>query len=94
MRYGTLGVMPMPRTITNQERAEQIANALARHGPSEREWRAGTELRAIEDATRALDTAEAELHAVVRAARAANHSWASIGAVLGVSKQAAQQRFG
>jgi len=31
---------------------------------------------------------------VVRAARAANYTWASISAVLGVSKQAAEQRFG
>ena len=84
----------MPRTITNQERAERIDKELSRHDPSEREWREGTELRAIEDAARAFDAADTELHAVVRAARAANYSWASIGAVLGVSKQAAQQRFG
>lgn len=30
----------------------------------------------------------------VNAARAAGYSWAAIGAVLGVSRQAAQQRFG
>jgi dihydroxyacetone kinase len=86
--------MPMPRTITNHKRAERIEGKLSRHDPSEREWREGTELRAIEEAVRAFDAADAELHAVVRAARAANYSWASIGAVLGVSKQAAQQRFG
>jgi dihydroxyacetone kinase len=86
--------MPMPRTITNQERAARIDKELSRRDPSAREWREGTELRAIEEAVRAFDAADAELHAVVRAARAANYSWASIGAVLGVSKQAAQQRFG
>lgn len=55
---------------------------------------ASIELRAIEEAARAFDAADAHLHEAVRAARAANYSWASIGAILGVSKQAAQQRFG
>jgi dihydroxyacetone kinase len=84
----------MPRTITNRERAERITKELSRRDSSEREWRDGTELRAIEEAARDSDAADAQLHTVVRAARAANYSWASIGAVLGVSKQAAQQRFG
>lgn len=45
-------------------------------------------------------TAEAErqvrqlLHHSVSAAKAGGHSWASIGRVLGLSRQAAQQRFG
>lgn len=38
--------------------------------------------------------ADRELHDAVRAARAAGDSWLSIGMALGVTKQAAQKRFG
>ncbi len=38
--------------------------------------------------------ADALLRAAVTAARSAGHSWAAVGAALGMSKQAAQQRFG
>ncbi len=37
---------------------------------------------------------EAELAAAVVAARSAGHSWSQIAVMLGVSKQAAQQRYG
>lgn len=37
--------------------------------------------------------ADRELHDAVRAARDAGDSWFSIGMALGVTKQAAQQRF-
>ncbi|MDT7623183.1 MAG: hypothetical protein QOF99_4084, partial [Pseudonocardiales bacterium] len=37
---------------------------------------------------------EANLAATVAAARANGRSWARIGAILGVSKQAAMRRFG
>lgn len=52
------------------------------------------DLRRIGRAKHALRDAEAELRAAVAAARAAGRSWGYIGLVLGVSKQAAQQRFG
>ncbi len=61
---------------------------------SEREWRDGAELRAIEQGAQAFDDAETDPGEKVRAARAANCSWVSIGAALGISKQAAQQHFG
>ncbi len=38
--------------------------------------------------------ARARLHEAVTAARRDGHSWTAIGAVLGITKQAAQQRFG
>ncbi|MHB1613537.1 MAG: hypothetical protein ACYCYA_04305 [Actinomycetes bacterium] len=41
-----------------------------------------------------LAQAHAELAATVRRARARGHSWGQIGARLGISRQAAQQRFG
>ena len=84
----------MPRTISNQERAARASKRLAGVDPARREWRRGDELHEIEAALQALDAADDQLHETVVAARAAGYSWAAIGAVLGVSKQAAQQRFG
>ena len=61
---------------------------------SEDEHAPGQVMRAIA-ATRSLDTiVEDTLHALVEQARAAGHTWAEIGAVLRVSRQAAFQRFG
>lgn len=54
----------------------------------------GQAMRAIA-ATRSLDViVEDTLHALVARARAAGHTWAEIGDVLHVSRQAAFQRFG
>ena len=51
-------------------------------------------LRTIAElADRRVELEEA-LTDAVRAARRADHSWAEIGAMLGVSKQAAQQKYG
>jgi hypothetical protein len=47
----------------------------------------------IEQAQRDLRQAERALVGVVRRARQRGHSWTTIGAALGVSRQAAQQRF-
>ena len=61
---------------------------------SEDEHPAEQVMRAVA-ATRSLDTiVEDTLHALVEQARAAGHTWAEIGAVLRVSRQAAFQRFG
>lgn len=55
----------------------------------------GAALRDIATARNRTELAEEELRSAVSVARAEGHSWAAIGAVLGgVSKQAAQQRFG
>jgi len=42
----------------------------------------------------AAEIADAELAAAVKAARAEGYSWAGIAAMLGVSKQTAQIRYG
>jgi len=52
------------------------------------------DLRRIGRAQQAVRDAEAELRAAVAASRASGRSWGFIGIVLGISKQAAQQRFG
>lgn len=47
----------------------------------------------IDQAHHDLDTAERVLHAAVTRARQHRHPWSAIGAVLGISRQAAQQRW-
>lgn len=47
----------------------------------------------IEAANNALISAEIDLFEAVAAARACGTAWASIGGALGVTRQAAQQRF-
>lgn len=51
-------------------------------------------LRRIIAAKEAVQTAESELRAAVNAARAAGDTWAAIGVALGITRQAAFQRFG
>jgi hypothetical protein len=48
----------------------------------------------LEVAARAHEETRSILQAAVDSARRAGHSWEAVGRVLGVSKQAAQQRFG
>lgn len=51
------------------------------------------DLRAIGEALIRIDEAEALLVAAVAAARDAGRSWTEVANVLGVSRQAARQRF-
>ncbi|MDN5768252.1 MAG: hypothetical protein L0H96_13905 [Humibacillus sp.] len=50
--------------------------------------------RRIIAAQEGVARADRDLHGAVRAAREAGDSWLSIGMGLGVTKQAAQKRFG
>jgi hypothetical protein len=52
------------------------------------------DLRRIGAAVDRAETAEQELIGAIAAARKKGRSWSTIGMVLGISKQAAQQRFG
>lgn len=52
------------------------------------------DLRRIGLAAKDVERAKTELAEAVSAARANGRSWGFIGLVLGISKQAAQQRFG
>ncbi len=51
-------------------------------------------LRQIVDLVEQRQHVEEELDAAVQAARDAQRSWSEIGAMLGVSKQAAQRKYG
>jgi hypothetical protein len=53
-----------------------------------------SDLRRISDAAEAIVAAREALGAAVAAAKAGGRSWGQIGMVLGVSKQAARERFG
>jgi hypothetical protein len=52
-----------------------------------------TDLRAIATAASAIRADEARLREVVQIARAHGHSWNRIAVALGVSRQAARQRY-
>jgi len=54
----------------------------------------GEDLRAIGDALRAVALSDLTLAKQVAAARANGRTWTQIAAVLGVTKQAARERFG
>lgn len=81
----------------DDEFADLIAQAVARLDPS-LEGRLDTEPQAHLDLVvltrRAHDQTNRLLHAAVASARAAGSSWEAIGSALGMSRQAAQQRFG
>jgi hypothetical protein len=62
--------------------------------PAMLNWEDPIELRRIGSANENLREASTELRSAVKAARELGRSWAEIGVVLGISKQAAQQRFG
>ncbi len=51
-------------------------------------------LRTIAELAERRDEIDDELLEAVRAARRANRTWSEIGAMLGVSKQAAQRKYG
>jgi len=52
------------------------------------------DLRAIGDAMRAVAASDVDLAERVAAARSKGRTWTQIATVLGVSKQAARERFG
>jgi len=53
-----------------------------------------TALRALMELSEQRVCVEAQLIEAVRKARADHHSWSAIGLMLGVSKQAAQRKYG
>jgi hypothetical protein len=54
----------------------------------------GAHLELVALTARASTSAESLLATAVSSARSAGHSWDAVGKVLGISRQAAQQRFG
>lgn len=85
----------MPRTadeIINQ--AEELAARFEDHEPDPDDIRGASALRELRHAFLARAEAEQRVTEEVRRARADGHSWASIGAMIGTSGEAARQRYG
>ena len=87
--------MPMPRTRHEREAAAADAEAwLDSLDPDTTPATDVTDLRRIGEALGRVADAETELEVAVADARRHGRTWTDIGLVLGVSKQAARQRFG
>ncbi len=71
-----------------------IERALDDLDPATVTARDAVHFRRIIAAQEGVTRADRELHDAVQAAREAGDSWLSIGLALGVTKQAAQKRFG
>ena len=84
----------MPRTvdeIINQ--AEELSARFEGHEPDPNEVRDATALREVRKAFLARAEAERSVTEAVKNARAEGHSWASIGAMVGTSGEAARQKY-
>jgi len=83
----------MPRSIDEiLDRADELAARFEDHDPGE--TRDAAALRSVRLAFQDRADAERRLVDAVSVARAAGHSWASIGAMVGTSGEAARQRYG
>jgi len=85
----------MPRTadeIINQ--AEELAARFEDHEPDTEDIKDASALRELRRAFVARADAEQRITDAVGRARAYGHSWATIGAMVGTSGEAARQRYG
>ena len=85
----------MPRTVQEiLDQAEELATRFESHEPDADAVHDATQLRHVREAFLARAETEQQLADAVAAARADGHSWASIGAMVGTSGEAARQRYG
>jgi hypothetical protein len=85
----------MPRTIDEIiNHADQLATRFEDHEPDADGMRDASALRELRHAFMARAEAEQRVTDAVRRARTDGHSWASIGAMVGTSGEAARQRYG
>lgn len=76
--------------MNETERAEKLLDTV---DPDTMEVENTEDLKAIADAADTLSAVEAQLTEAVEIARARGRSWTRIGIALGVSRQAARQRY-
>lgn len=98
-RQGNLWLTPsemsMPRTIDQIiAQADELAAQFEEHESPPDAVRDAAALGRVRNAFLARAEAEQRLGEAVRKARADGHSWASIGAMVGTSGEAARQRYG
>lgn len=85
----------MPRTVKEiLERADELAARFENHEPDPTDVKDAAALRAVRMAFQARADAESRLGDAVSLARAEGLSWATIGAMVGTSGEAARQRYG
>ena len=85
----------MPRTAQEIiDQADELAARFEEYEPDEGAGRDATALRSLRLAFSARADAERGLVDAVGVARDEGHSWASIGAMVGTSGEAAHQRYG
>jgi hypothetical protein len=80
--------------MANTNTDESLEDWLDSIDPDPDDARDATHIRRIIAANEGVAQAESELRAAVTAARTAGDTWDAIGVALGVSRQAAFQRFG
>ena len=78
---------------TDEELLDEIENANDGEGPDPIASFEGAALRDLLAAVRARALAQAEIDAAVAQARAQGASWSTIGAMLGISRQAAFKKY-
>ncbi len=84
----------MPRTAQEiLDHADELAARFEAHEPGD-DFHDATALRGAREAFLARAAAEEALGEAVVLARHEGHSWASIGAMVGTSGEAARQRYG
>jgi hypothetical protein len=75
------------------EEIQRAAKLAEEFDPSETPMDETTDLRAIADASEGVRAGQARVRELVQLARANGRSWGQIGIALGVSRQAARERF-
>lgn len=84
----------MPRTIDEIiNRAEDLAARFEEHEPDPDDVKDASALRELRQAFLGRAAAEQRVTDAVEKARAEGHSWASIGAMVGTSGEAARQKY-
>ena len=81
------------KTIHTEEEIERAAKLAEEFEPAGVPTDDTTDLRTLAEAVDAVRTGEARVRELVARARANGRSWGEVGIALGVSRQAARERF-
>jgi hypothetical protein len=85
--------MTRGKTMHTDEEIQRAAKLAEQFDPSDIPMDDTTDLRAIAEVVDSVRSGEARVRELVALARANGRSWGEIGIALGVSRQAARERF-
>jgi len=85
--------MTKGKTMHSDEEIQRAAKLAEQFDPSDVAMDDTTDLRALAEAVDRVRSGEARVRELVALARANGRSWGEIGIALGVSRQAARERF-